>query len=298
MNWIHCEGPGTPTVVLTANGEVHTNEEAQVYVHDLNLFVTVQLLEETPAVLAQVKTLRRPRIFLWVGQRPKTTVDQSGEDTCMQNVQLRTSRCSSVIHQFWEQFVVNIAITGLFEKRGGTSTQETGAIPRNPKPKKNEGWQEEFESPAGISSLLVTGYQRKPERNPIACIRRQFSGIRTGIFYESGKDIEEAQNSHTFRKTEIAKSACEPKWQGHHAEDALAKLYFVQKNLVTRWRQITRSSMRDVNQEAITGTLSLFKILPLNGSNLIRVKQNLHMRRRKVCRNSWSRRKHGQLDGI
>ena len=41
-----------PTVVLTANGEVHTNEEAQVYVHDLNLFVTVQVLEETLAVLS------------------------------------------------------------------------------------------------------------------------------------------------------------------------------------------------------------------------------------------------------
>ena len=38
------------TVVLTANREVHTNEGAQVYVHDLNLFVTVQLLEETLAV--------------------------------------------------------------------------------------------------------------------------------------------------------------------------------------------------------------------------------------------------------
>ena len=34
------------TVVLTANGEVHTNEEAQAYVHDLNLFVTLQLLEK------------------------------------------------------------------------------------------------------------------------------------------------------------------------------------------------------------------------------------------------------------
>ena len=42
----------TPTTVVTANGEVQTNEEAQVYVHDLNLFVTVQLLEETPAVLS------------------------------------------------------------------------------------------------------------------------------------------------------------------------------------------------------------------------------------------------------
>ena len=42
----------TPTVVLTANGEEHTHEEAQVFVHDLNLFVTVQLLEETPAFLS------------------------------------------------------------------------------------------------------------------------------------------------------------------------------------------------------------------------------------------------------
>ena len=44
-----------PTVVLTANGEVRTQEEAQVFVHDLNHFVTVQLLEETPAVLSPGK---------------------------------------------------------------------------------------------------------------------------------------------------------------------------------------------------------------------------------------------------
>ena len=41
-----------PTVVETADGEVQTNEEAQENVHDLDLFVTVQLLEETPAVLS------------------------------------------------------------------------------------------------------------------------------------------------------------------------------------------------------------------------------------------------------
>ena len=41
-----------PTVVLTANGEVHTNEEARVFAHDSNLFGTVQLVEETLAVLS------------------------------------------------------------------------------------------------------------------------------------------------------------------------------------------------------------------------------------------------------
>ena len=34
----------TPIVVLTADGEVHTHEESQFFVHDLNLFVIVQLL--------------------------------------------------------------------------------------------------------------------------------------------------------------------------------------------------------------------------------------------------------------
>ena len=43
----------TPTTVVTANGEVQTNEEAQENVHDLGLFVTVQLLEEPPAVLSR-----------------------------------------------------------------------------------------------------------------------------------------------------------------------------------------------------------------------------------------------------
>ena len=43
------------TTVVTANGEVQTIEEIQVYVHDLELLVTVQVLEDTPAVLSHGK---------------------------------------------------------------------------------------------------------------------------------------------------------------------------------------------------------------------------------------------------
>ena len=39
-----------PTTVVTANGEVQTNEEAQEYVHDVDLFLKVQILDDTPAV--------------------------------------------------------------------------------------------------------------------------------------------------------------------------------------------------------------------------------------------------------
>ena len=45
----------SPTTVMTANGEVRTNEEATVYVKQLDLFVKVLLLQETPAVLSLVK---------------------------------------------------------------------------------------------------------------------------------------------------------------------------------------------------------------------------------------------------
>ena len=53
----------TLVTVVTTNGEVQRNEEAQENVHDLDLFVTVQLLDNTPAVHIAWKALRRTRIF-------------------------------------------------------------------------------------------------------------------------------------------------------------------------------------------------------------------------------------------
>ena len=41
-----------PTTVATANGEVLTKEEATIHVRELDSFVTVMLLEDTPAVLS------------------------------------------------------------------------------------------------------------------------------------------------------------------------------------------------------------------------------------------------------
>ena len=62
------------TTVVTASGKVQTVEEAQVYVYDLDLFVTV------PAVLSLGKALRRTRIFLRLGQRSKATSDRTKEE--------------------------------------------------------------------------------------------------------------------------------------------------------------------------------------------------------------------------
>ena len=44
-----------PTTVITANGFIDTSEEARVHVKGSDMFVTVQLLEDTPAELSLEK---------------------------------------------------------------------------------------------------------------------------------------------------------------------------------------------------------------------------------------------------
>ena len=48
----------SPTIVITANGEVQTHEEATVYVKELDIFLTMKVLENTPAVLLLGKLWR------------------------------------------------------------------------------------------------------------------------------------------------------------------------------------------------------------------------------------------------
>ena len=58
--------------MLTANEEVHTREEAQVYVHDLNLF------EETPAVLSLGKLCEDLGYsYEWVSGQKRLTKEET-----------------------------------------------------------------------------------------------------------------------------------------------------------------------------------------------------------------------------
>ena len=51
LNWRPLRTSRSPTTVMTVNGEVQTREDATENVKELNLFVTVMLLEDTLAVL-------------------------------------------------------------------------------------------------------------------------------------------------------------------------------------------------------------------------------------------------------
>ena len=48
----------SPTIVITANGEVQTQEEAIVYVKELDMFLTMKVLENTPSSIIARKALR------------------------------------------------------------------------------------------------------------------------------------------------------------------------------------------------------------------------------------------------
>ena len=53
--------------------------------------------------------------------------------------------------------------------------------------------------------------------------------------------------------------------------------------------QKKKFSVKNMNLEAITGTLSWCKTWLLNGFNRIRVKQTLLRKRKRACKSSWSR---------
>ena len=62
----------SPSIVLTANGEVQTHEEATVYVKELDIFLTMKVLENTPAVLSLGKLCdENGYSYEWInGQKP------------------------------------------------------------------------------------------------------------------------------------------------------------------------------------------------------------------------------------
>ena len=71
----HLRKSRNPTSVISGNEEVQTNEEAQVHVHDLELFVTVQILDDTPAALSLGKLCEEDGCTCaWAsGQKPHLT---------------------------------------------------------------------------------------------------------------------------------------------------------------------------------------------------------------------------------
>ena len=67
----------SPAIVITANGEVQTHEEAIVYVKELDIFLTLKVLDNTPAVLSLGKLCdENGYSYEWInGQKPHLIKD-------------------------------------------------------------------------------------------------------------------------------------------------------------------------------------------------------------------------------
>ena len=94
----------SPTIVITASGEVQTHEEAIVYVKELDMFLTMKVFENTPVVLS----IGKPRdengcSCEWInGQKPHLI--QNGTDY-LQHRELYSNRGSRLVKFFLWIFI-------------------------------------------------------------------------------------------------------------------------------------------------------------------------------------------------
>ena len=95
----------SPTTVVTPKGEVQTHEEATVlYVKELDIFVTMKVLEDTPAVLSLGKLCdENGYSHEWInGQKPQLI--KKRDSNTMQYGELRSDRGSRLVIEFFIQF--------------------------------------------------------------------------------------------------------------------------------------------------------------------------------------------------
>ena len=89
--------PCSPTIVITANGEVQTHEEATVYVKELDIFLTMEVLDNTPAVLSLGKLCdENGYSYEWINGQKNTSHLKRDSDT-VQYGELRSYRGSRLV---------------------------------------------------------------------------------------------------------------------------------------------------------------------------------------------------------
>ena len=104
----------SPTIVVNAIGEVKVHEEATVYVKELGIFLTMKVLDNTPAVLSLGKLCdENGYSYEWInGQKPHLIKKLDSDN--LQYGKLRSNRGSRVVKFF----------LGIFNNF--TDTYETG----------------------------------------------------------------------------------------------------------------------------------------------------------------------------
>ena len=101
----------SPTIVITANGEMQTNEEATVYAKELDIFLTMKVLEDTPAVLSLGKLCDgQGHPYEWInGQKPHLKKKRYSDT--VQHRELRSDRGSWFVDEFFLKLPSSTSMT-------------------------------------------------------------------------------------------------------------------------------------------------------------------------------------------
>ena len=250
----------SPTIVITANGEVQTHEEATVYVKELDILLTMTVLENTPAVLSLGKLCDEHGYSCeWInGQKPHLIEN-------------------GIRIQWNTENFVPIVVPGLLASSSSSSHSSTSmTLSRQ---ERNHPTSSSSSSTSPTTTVLSDSETREREdlcgkdSYPVSVPSEHVEEIERGDplcsdipewlqeFRENLVDdrVPEHRDSHASSshdlsleptstrskdwvstvfilislKTEIARSVRRPKLQGPRAEDALVEPYFVQKILVT-----------------------------------------------------------------
>ena len=180
-----------PTTVITATGEVQINEDVQVYVHDLDLFLTVQ-----------ISLMTRLATYHWAN----SALPQDSSSTTPSPARLRSEK---------------------------SHDQASGDRSDPPKIKKQNKWttikQREIDCATSRSgwrsSQRISKIQKRQHSQTL--LMTQIRNVPR--MWHPGSTVF----IFTSQKTDIAKSASEPRLQGLLAGSELVKQYLGQNNLVT-----------------------------------------------------------------
>ena len=161
MNWILCEDPGTPLWCLQPMEKCIQTTKHKYTFRDLNLFVTVQLLEETPAVLSLGKLCEdRGYSYEWVsGQKPPLTKEEKTIACKIDNfvpLVVRWLSTSSGSNSSSTSTSQDLSSTSPAQERSdGLAPREWCGSPLKPRTKIKRGMTGKIGRPFAISSWVV-----------------------------------------------------------------------------------------------------------------------------------------------
>ena len=248
----------SPMMVITANGEVQTQEAAIVYVKELDIFLTMKVLENTPAVLSLGKLCdENGYSYEWInGQKPhlikngiriicntenfvpivvpgSSSSSSGSSSTSRTSMKQESHSSSSSSSSSSSPAVISpVPVSYSVDDRSGQPDDETQAN-ETPKPNKKETTIERGNPLCSDDSEIPEWLQEFRENLVDDEIPSQ-GGSHASSSHEvslepTTKRREDVGVNIMFilisLRTEIARSASGPKLQGLRAEDAKAKPY-------------------------------------------------------------------------